>query len=272
MSRLLERLDVAPLLWVEADDYCAQLLAGGQVPWLDTGGWLAWQRKAQGLLKSDVASLSITAAAAAWLAAHPALQQTMAAKDRLLLPLRALLADEGLRAHLRELAAGLRAVHTNLPLVLVMPSPRHWVAVAYAQAFPDSPAAQVSADDADSAAVYIADFLRAFGDAGIDALLLVEDAGTVPADDDELSCYGAVFNVAAHYRWACGLRLPDGAAFDAGPLDFVIAPHAPSGTRRHGVWIDATNGSAQRFGYVQLPLGLQPERALERLAELRTGS
>lgn len=272
MSRLLERIDAGPLLWIDADEYCAQLFGGGQLPWLDAGGWLAWQRKAQGLLKSDVAVLSIAPVVDAWISAHPSLQQAMAAKPRLLSPIRALLADENLRAHLRELASGLRASHAALPLVLVLPSPRLWIALAYAQAFPSEAAAEVSADDADAAAVYVADFLRAFGDAGLDALLLVEVVDSMPANDDELSCYGAVFNVAAHYRWACGLRLPAGGGFDAAPLDFVIAPDAPKGTRRHGVWIDAMTGAAPRFAYLQVPPGLQPERVLERLAELRGSS
>ena len=272
MNRLLDRLDApAPLLWIDADDYCERLLANGQAPWADAAAWLAWQRKGQGLLRSDVVALPLARIVDGWLEAQPDVRSTMGLRNRLLLPLRTLLANEALRAHLVELVAGLRASQGSTPVVLVLPSPRAWVAIAYRQAFADEPEPEVGADDADSAAVYVADFLRAFGEAGLDGVLLVEAAETVPGSDDDLSCYSAVFNLAAHYRWACGIELPKSGDFDASSLDFVISSEAQSGVRRHGhriAWHSETEKVAH-FSFITVPANGEPEQVLDHLRRLR---
>ena len=272
MNRLLDRLDApAPLLWIDADDYCERLLANGQAPWTDAAAWLAWQRKGQGLLRSDVVALPVARVIDGWLEAQPGARSAMGLKNRLLLPLRTLLANEALRAHLVEMIVGLRASQGSTPLVLMLPSPRAWVAIAYQQAFADEAEPEVSADDADSAAVYIADFLRAFGEAGLDGVLLVESAETVPASDDDLSCYGAVFNLAAHYRWACGIELPKTGHFDASSLDFVISGEVQAGVRRHGhriAWQSET-AKVAHFSFITVPVNGEPEQVLDRLRRLR---
>lgn len=271
MNRLLDRLDApAPLLWIDADDYCERLLANGQAPWTDATAWLAWQRKGQGLLRSDVVALPVARVVEAWLEAQPGVRSAMALKNRLLLPLRTLLANESLRAQLLEMIVGLRASQ-GTPVVLVLPSPRAWVAIAYRQAFAGEAEPEVGADDADSAAVYVADFLRAFGEAGLDGVLLVEAAETVPGSDDDLSCYGAVFNLAAHYRWACGIELPKTGDFDASSLDFVISGEAQNGVRRHGhriAWQSET-AKAAHFSFITVPADGEPEQVLDRLRRLR---
>jgi len=93
MTRLLEAK-----LWVESTAYAARLLADDQVPWLDVAGVVGWQRKAQGLLRSDVVTLPVAPVCAAWLAAHPALAKAMAAKSRVGFALKTLLADAANRA------------------------------------------------------------------------------------------------------------------------------------------------------------------------------
>ena len=98
----------------------------------------------------------------------------MAAKRRAVYPLKTLLADEGLRAHLVELARNLRAGNAGLPLVLVLPSPRRWLALAQEQGAPGE-TGEADEEAIDSASVYIADFLRAFGDCGVDAMLLLDE-------------------------------------------------------------------------------------------------
>lgn len=280
MSRLLERVAAGPaggLLWLDATDYAAALLANGAAPWLDVAAALAWQRKAQGLLRSDVVTLPLAAVIDAWLAGHPALRSAMAAKPRLLAPLKVLLADEPLRAHLVELLQGMRAGFGDALLALLAPSPRLWPALAYAQAFGADQPAEVSADDADAASVYVADFLRRFGEAGVDALLIEEAAASVPCCDDELNGYGAVINLARHYRWDLGLLQPLAGDYDAASLDFVIAPQAQRGAPIAALRVPDsfwTHGeaAAAALRYLSVPAaGLQPEAVLERLSALRGG-
>lgn len=280
MGRLIERVTAAPaagLLWLDANDYASALLVNGAPPWLDVAATLAWQRKAQGLLRSDVVTLPLAPVIDAWLAQNAALRTAMAAKSRLLAPLKTLLADEALRAHLAEMVRGMRAGFGDALLALAIPSPRLWPALAYAQAFGADQPAEVTADDADAASVYVADFLRGFGDAGVDALLLQETAASMPGSDDDLSCYGAVINVARNYRWDLGLLQPDGGDYDAAPLDFVIAPAAQRGARLAALRLPASFwesgcAAAAPLRYVEVPAsGLQPEAVLERLSALRGG-
>ncbi|HVT36242.1 MAG TPA: hypothetical protein VHE37_11685, partial [Nevskiaceae bacterium] len=221
----LAELARGTVLWLDAHEYAARLLANDVPPWLDVAAYVAYARKAHGLLKPDVATLPLAPAIDAWLDAHAELRAQMAAKSRATYPLRVLLADEALRAHLLELARGLRAALSG-PLALVAPTPCAWISRAYVQAHHAS--VEVGDDEIDSAAVYLADFLRGFGECGVDALLLEESEGCLGGN---FSAYQSVFNVAAHYRWDAGLRLP--AAGDAHLPDgcsYAIAPRPINGT------------------------------------------
>lgn len=277
MGALTQRMSAGRLLWLDYSAYAGRLLANGTIPWLDAGALIAWQRKAQSLLRSDVLTLPVEAVAAAWLAAHPELATAMAAKRRAVFPLKTLLADEALRTHLVELAKGLRASFGGMPLALVAPSPRRWVALAYGQALPGETVA-VGDDEADSASVYVADFLRAFGESGIDALLLTETAETEPTTPEAMACYQSTLNVAAHYRWDSGLYLPAASGHAAGDasLAFLVAPRPVAGVRSGLIvpaafWDggEAPELPANAFYFAEIPAAATPEKVLERLALLR---
>ncbi|MDP9142782.1 MAG: hypothetical protein M3O62_18580 [Pseudomonadota bacterium] len=265
------------LLWLDAVDYAGALLAGGSVPWLDTAAYLAWSRKAQSLLRPDVLSLRLDRVCMAWLEANPSLREAMAAKARAVYPLKILLADEALRSQLTDLVKGLRAGSSDQPLALECPSPRLWVSTAYAQAHGADAAVEVGDDEADSAALLMADFLRVFADAGVDLLLLRESAQSEPDSAAALECYQSVFNVATHYRWTVGLYAPEGRYIGGeSALAFVLAPRAVPGSTS-GCVIDpaywttgVTDGlPVQGLLYASVPSGLQPEKVLERLGALR---
>jgi len=58
------------LLWIDSLDYAETLLGGGKVPWLDLSEIIAWQRKVQSLLPSDVVCVPVERVMHAWCAAH----------------------------------------------------------------------------------------------------------------------------------------------------------------------------------------------------------
>ncbi len=263
--------------WLDYTDYCGRLLAAGDIPWGDVTRLVDWHRKSQGLLKSDVAALPLRPLIASWLAAHGDLAEAMAAKKRLLFPLKTLLADDALRAHVAQALEGLRRTHAGLPLALVIPSPRLFIqlACAWAGREADEP---IEADDVDSASMYLADFLRAFGDAGIDILLLEEAVGD-PASRDGIAAYQAVLNIAGHYRWEVGLRLgnvPGDLAGGLAGIDFLIAPQPVPGAATGiqlplAFWTGAEAAVPQAAGdflFGAIPADAQPEVVLERLAAL----
>ena len=263
-------------LWIEATAYAERLMAGGNVPWRDVAEVVAWHRKAQGLLKSDIVSLPLAPIAEAWRQADAELAAEMSAKKRTTVPLKVLLASESLRVHIAEILKGLRASYGSNPLALVIPSPRRWVGDAYGAAHGEVP--EVGEDEADGAAMYVADFVRAFGESGIDVLLLEENEQSAPASASEVKWYQSVFNIAAHYRWDCGLRIPvqrDIAGAEG--INFCIAPQPVIGLPT-GIAVAAEaflQGGAvlptpeSGFLYIEIPMDAVPETTLERLAVLR---
>lgn len=301
MNSFTERL-VQPsgLLWIEYENYAGKLLSGGKVPWLEVDQLINWQRKAAGLLPTDVVSLSVAAVVIQWLSENPKLVEAMGAKQRPGFALRTLLADPALRKHLVELSSGLRACFPKTPLALVLPSPAVWVSLAHEQAFPGEKiaveidivdsldqeiaahkrlrqAAVIDMDAIDSAAVYIADFLRGFSDAGIDILLLEESSESEPSSQEVIDLYKPLLNLSDHYRWALGIKVPTGSAIESlsGP-DFWIAPRSVPGVPlglsvSKAFWSGEAGPKRPDVGFVflEIPANENPEHVLERLSALR---
>lgn len=277
MTGLLNRVEqgAGRALWLDYVDYAGALLAGGGIPWLDVTACAALLRKAQGLLGSDVTGLPLARVCDAWLAAHPGLLEAMGARSRAVYPLKTLLADDQLRSHCVELQQAVRGSVGGTVAALVVPSPRAWVQEAFRQGHGTT--TEAGDDEADSAAAYIADFLRVFGEAGVDAVLLEETVDTEPAAAADAQCYAAVLNVARHYRWDAGLRVPAGR-YAGGESGFavVIAPATlPGAASGLALADDFWTGSAVPapvaggFRYARIPPRSDPETVLERLALLR---
>lgn len=262
-------------LWIDYIDYAARLLAGRNAPWLDAAACVAWLRSAQRLLASDVTGVPVERVCAAWVESHPALRNAMGAKSRVIHPLKTLLADESLRAHLLDLVGAIRGTLPGAVLALTCPSPRAWVAEGCRQA--SGSQVEVGDDEADSAAAYVADFLRVFAEVGVDVLLLVEAAESEPGTPAGIALYDAVLNTAAHYRWDVGLAVPGGRYVGGDArLDFVVAPRALPGAIAGVVipaefWVGATvpEPVASGFRYGVIPAHATPEQVLERLQVLR---
>ncbi|MGU7779062.1 hypothetical protein [Burkholderia sp. PU8-34] len=278
MPRVTEANRTRRLLWLNHASYSAPLLAGGNPPWLDSAACVAWARQAHGLLGSDVLTLPLADVAAVWVARDASLKADMAAKTkRAHLPLKACLTSAPLREHAAALAAALRAALPDAIFTLVLPSPRDWAAHALALAGGSSDT-DVDEDAADAAASCIADFLRVFATAGVDAVLLREsrawDAGEVAL---WLDLHQPVANVARHYGWDWGMQLPATVEFDGEQApDFAIAPSAcgrgPTGlVVPETFWQgdDLPAPQPNTFDVADIPATAHPEAVLARLALLR---
>lgn len=276
MNRLLSRLqpDAAQGLWIDGTDYCARLF-GAEPPWLDVTAGVAWVRKAQDLLRSDVLELDAGRVVEAACAARADLRSAMAAKSRGGFALKTLLADEPLRALLVEWAHALRSALPNLPLCLRLPSPQAAIGHAWQLAH-GSPAEDAPDEDlVDSAALYLADFLRGFSTTGIDALLLDEGAGPMPGAD-MLALYQSVFNVAAGYQWTTGIACPPAVVPEGLPsgVGFAVADVAlamPTVLRvPDAFWAGGNAGAPAPMRRVRIAQDAQPEHVLQRLGQLRS--
>ena len=267
-----------PGVWLDFYAYAADLLAKGNVPWFDQAQFVSFHNTAQSLLQSDVISLPLERLAAALLDDN--LRTAMKAKSRPGFPLRTMLQDAKLRDTISGLLSPLRASQQQLPLVLLLPSPRRWLASAYQAAHGTALDAAVAGDgdEIDSAAVYLADFLRCFADANIDALLLQENPGEAPSGAEQWLWYDPVINIAKHYRWQVGgLDPAPTAALSIGTaIDFFIAPALAAGVPgglmlSQDFWqgAEAPPLGSDLFRYAAIPAGATPETVLQQLAKLR---
>jgi hypothetical protein len=267
LDRLAQRAE--PALWLDDTAYSGRLLADGRIPWCDVTALIAWRLKAHALLKPSIAALDVGALTTAYAAASSGIASALAADRRPVGPLATLLSAGELQRHVSETLRGLRQSF-RVPLALVVPSPRHWPVLAYFSAFNTRP--PIGADDVDDASVLIAGFLRGFGDTGVDVLLLTDDEASAPATAGEIDWYESVINVARHYRWDLGLRVPAVPMGWRGP-DFLIAPSGASGVDvGDAFW--AADGPAppvapRGFRHATIPKNAAPERVLSRLAILR---
>ena len=219
--------------------------------------------------------------------ADQALRAAMAARSRPGYALRTLLGDERARADAADAVGALAATKGAVPLVLTVPAPGRWLAAAAAQAHPG--AAPPEAGQAETAAMYSADFLRTFGDAGVDGLLL--DEGPVPAGQlTDPEAYRPVLNVAEHYGWPVLIRTEAAAAWPHGPVPGVAlwigssesapapapaAAAAGSGAPgRWGIvagpdfWADADPPADADLVLAQIPAQADPEAVMKRVRAL----
>lgn len=260
-----------PPVWVEGLDYTAKLLAGGKPPWLDADACAQWLNKGQGLLKSASRVVPVEPVIRAWVDANAGLATDMDAKSRSIYPLKVLLGDAGLRGHLQHILRALGG--GQAPLTLAVPSPRAMLGLAQELAGRDT---NTDTDSVDSAAMYVADWLRevAEGGADIDVILLCEAANDLPHSDDDLGLYGSVYNVAEHRQWQVGVHWPGNAQGQHDALAFAIADNAtPGGGLRltGGQWSAGERpdlGDAA-FYAVRIPADDDPETVLQRLDSLR---
>ena len=281
MSRLLASLDAPPSgrvrpVWFDAVAYGrARLLGGDDVPWQAPAELTSFFGKTQAMFGSDAILADVADLFEQRAAADQALRAAMAARSRPGYALRTLLGDERARADAAEAVGALAATKGTVPLVLTVPAPGRWLAAAAAQAHPG--AAAPDAGQAETAAMYSADFLRTFSDSGVDGLLL--DEGPVPAGElTDPEAYRPVVNVAEHYGWPVVIRTEAAAAWPHGLIPGVAvwigSSAAPRPAGRWGVvagpefWADTDPPADADLVLAQIPAQADPEAVMKRVRAL----
>jgi len=287
MADLLAALDVPPsgrsqATWFDSLAYCrAKLLSYGPVPWDSPGEVAAFFGKAQGMFRSDALLVDL-GDLLAWRVGHDGLLRTaMAARSRPGYALRTLLGDEQARAVAAEAVTAVAASAGVVPVVLSVPSPARWLAVAAAQA--GAEAGPPDPDRAETAAMYAADFLRTFAGLGVDGLLLDEG----PASAGQLihpEAYRPVLNVADHYGWPVLISAGSAPAWPFGEVTGVAAwlgsaPKCPAAPRpqadgRWGIvanaafWTGTNPSAAADLVLAAVPAQADPDAVMQRVRAL----
>jgi len=252
MTRLPELLDKPPSgraapVWFDSLAYCqAKLLGGAAVPWAAPGELTAFYGKAQSMFGSDGVLIDLGALYETQVSA--ALRTAMTARTRTGYALRTMLGDEDVRSAARAAVAAIVATAGPVPVVLTVPAPGRWLRAAAGD-----PGGPVDADLAETGSMYVADLLRAFGDSGVDGLLLNEGQA---ADSPGSKAYRPVLNIAEHYGWPVLLR-------SAG----VVKGEGRSGTADPPFFWDET-GPPSGFLLVTVPADAAPEAVMRRIRRL----
>ncbi len=268
-------------VWLKSSAYTKRLLLGeAGDPWVSAADYLAYFSQSHGLLKPDVAVLEVGELYDAWTARHGGLVGQMGNRRRATTALRKLLEQRGPRAMLAEVVEAVLAhLRGQAPLVLAMPSPRHWL--HHANRMSGCTDVAPDGDDVSDAAMYLADLLRAVSVFPVSGLLLEEARDDVTFGPVDPARYQSVVNVVRHYRWSVALRLPGEVTLPVDALadfDAVISPVMPQvGSVAVGRDISAafTRGDSvaslgdRQFHFAQLEASLRPESVLETLARLR---
>ena len=170
-------------------DYGERLLAPAD--WTDAASVAGLYGRLQALLPSDLIALPVVRVAAAHVAGRVGLQHAVVARSAGAQPLRTLLADDTLRTMVGEILTRLDGVRGSAVLALQLPAPEVFAQEIAVAAGLAAPAADE--DLADDAAVYLADFIRAFATSPVKALLIGH--GAYPELD------APIVRVAGHYGW-----------------------------------------------------------------------
>jgi hypothetical protein len=284
MSRLPASLAAPPSgrarpTWFDAAAYGrTRLLGGRDVPWTSPAELSSFFAKIGGMFRSDAILVDLADLFAQRTAADQQLRATMAARSRPGYALRTLLADEQARGTAAEAVRVLAATSGAVPLVLTVPTPGRWLVAAAQQAQRDgSEPGRPDAAQAETAAIYSADFLRMFADSGVDGLLL--DEGRVPAGElIHPEAYRPVLNVAHYYEWPVLIQTDAAASWPHGPVPDIAlwlgsaAPSQPAG--RWGVVADADfwEGADPSVGadlvIAAVPAEADPEAVMKRVRAL----
>jgi hypothetical protein len=281
MADLLASLAAPPssrgrAAWFDSLAYCrAKLRAGAPVPWSLPGELIGFTGKAQGMFRSDALLVDLADLCAERIAADPELAAAMGARGRAGYALRTLLADDPTRAAAVDAVGAMSGTGDATPVVLSMPSPARWLTISAEQA--GQPAGPPDADRADTAAMYIADFLRVFGTAGIDGLLL-DEGPTAPADLVPADAYRPVLNVAEHYGWATLVCTRAATAWPSGAVSGITA-WIGSGPPQHvgapwgwfagdDFWAGADPDGAPDLVFAAVPEQADPESVMARVRAL----
>jgi hypothetical protein len=238
----------------------AVILRGQPIPWADPAAYASVYGQAQRLLRPDAALLDLGALYESLLASDEDLKLAMKARSRTGYALKTALADERTAAAALELASVVSQT-SAAPLVLQIPSPMLWLARTH-QLSGAGTVTDLDVDDAEKAAMYVADWLRRLSFLPVTILLLDErwPATGEPPRVDSPACI-PVANVADHYRWALARRTDH-------RIDIVGSPVSGTVVAKDYWLSDAANVPSGDLLFAEIPADAVPETVLSQRAKL----
>ncbi|MFG2040510.1 hypothetical protein [Dactylosporangium sp. NPDC048998] len=268
MSSLTALLDAAPggrAVVIDHDAYAkAVLRQGGEIPWGDLAALTGHVARVHALLDPDAVFVDAETFYDAHLGATPDLVRAMGRRSRPGYALRTLLGDEAAAGRLVSTVRTL-ADSTRRRVVLSVPSPARWLMRAHDRA--GERLAEVGADHADSASMYLAEWLGRLGSLPLGLVLLDARArrgdSATPESPERLADYSSLTNVAGHFGWTPAVRCDASVEVAGDVARAAVLPEA----FWHGEHETPRDGA--RLVLTTIPADAQPEMVLMRRALLK---
>lgn len=244
------------LLIDDAEYSTTVIRQGSPIPWTDTTLATTHFDQVRALLNPDALWVDVRRLFLAHTDSRPDLVTAMGARARIGHPLRTLLTDADVLAASHEMLETV-AKTARRQLLLHIPSPASWLATAHEIA--GNPLSEVDADRADSASMYIAEWLGQLGSLPV-ALILLDARYASLAET--LADYSAVTNVSSHFGWTP-------AMWNDERID-TAEDHPSIGLIGAGFWAGDTDAAVPDSDVLvtSIPATASPERVLDQLAKL----
>lgn len=255
MRTLLENPNSAPKLILDAEAYAQQvLLQGKAIPWHEATAYANHLGQTVALLSPQVAVVRLDKMIQQEFADNDALVTAMGEKSRSGFALKAFMGDDDFKTAAGTLVTTVTKT-LRLPIVVQLPSPLEILYLTARAAKPDSDP-EFDDDQAENAAVYFADWLRAFTDANIAGLIFDERPGTVAEE-----AYQPIKNTAEHYRWCVGVRRENEVVFSDPQASIAVLPS--------DYWKTGEGGDVNSTVFSEIAQDAVPEKVLEYLAPFK---
>lgn len=161
----------------------------------------------EGLLKPDLLSIHVNPFYDVFLNEKKELVDSWKGKKTSLAFKKALALEEP-KVIISEIVTALKSLYSK-PLLITIDSPQKWFHQIQ-ELITSEKAESLSLDDLERASMYIAEFLRSFSTLGVNAIVLREEKKSDFSNDEVLSSYQPILNVANHYKWPLGIQFDHG--------------------------------------------------------------
>lgn len=263
--------------WLNFTQYANKLFANGRTDlWENPDTFISVFGQGQALLQSDVLHIAIAPVYENYLKKSHFVEQWDGKRPTFIV--KKLFAVEEPKNIMGDILTNIQNSHlSSKPVALIIPSPQSWLEMI------QSEAKTWSEDDIESVAMYVAEYIRFFSTLNIETIVLDEAANGALSLTERLPLYQPIINVAKHYQWLLGLKLPtinEEIKSVASKVDFTIIdntmltelqafqanPLRIGGGLNREFWLTNSDSPILKgLLYGEIPVEAEPENVLNKL-------
>lgn len=273
-------------IWINFISYAERLFSEGRDDlWSNPDTFISIYSQGQRLIRSDILSIPVREIYMNLLNQDEEIYKAWVGRKSTY-ALKKLLALEEPKQYLKDVLSGLQSLYQeSLPVVLLVSSPESWIRELH-EKIKLGENLEMNDRLIESAAMYLAEFLRNFSTLGLSAIVIIEDKEWNALNN--VSLYEPMINIANHYKWSVGLEL-QGVKSEIevmnDKIDFILINEstistilslrkgniAVGGGLNREFWMNGekSDNSLEGLTYGEIPRDAKPEKVLSQLERLR---